>query len=317
MGFRAAAFFMRHTSESRGWAPARLFAAALLCTCVAHAADSGANSPEALHARYVALQGRLAHNAYQRPLYLDSRETPGSVTGGAYALIDHPFATVAAALSGPGNWCDILILHFNTKYCRPSAAGPGDVLNVRIGKKDDQPLEEAFGLALAHRVAVRTPGYLQVRLSADEGPLSTRDFRIVLEAIPLENGQTFVHLSYSYTYGLVGRIAMEAYLGTAGSGKVGFTVAGTQPDGRPLHIGGMRGVVERNTMRYFLAIEAFLGALSQPPQARLEKRLRDWFAASERYPRQLHEMERGAYLEMKRREHRRQQAGLPGAGIQS
>jgi hypothetical protein len=69
-------------------------------------------------------------------------------------------------------------------------------------------------------------------------------------------------------------------------------------------------VVERNTMRYYLAIEAFLGALAAPPQARFEKRLRDWFAAAERYPRQLHEMEQGEYLDMKRKERLRQQAGL-------
>jgi hypothetical protein len=74
----------------------------------------------------------------------------------------------------------------------------------------------------------------------------------------------------------------------------------------------MRGVVERNTMRYYLAIEAFLGALSELPQAQLEKRLHDWFAAVERYPLQLHEMEQGAYLDMKRREYRRQQAELRG-----
>jgi hypothetical protein len=42
----------------------------------------------------------------------------------------------------------------------------------------------------------------------------------------------------------------------------------------------------------------------------MEKRLRDWFAAAERYPRQLHEMEQDEYLDMKRKEHLRQQAGL-------
>jgi hypothetical protein len=72
----------------------------------------------------------------------------------------------------------------------------------------------------------------------------------------------------------------------------------------------MRGLVERNTMRYYLAVEAFLGALSAPPQARVEKSLSDWFAAIERYPRQLHELERGEYLDMKRREYSRQQAQI-------
>jgi hypothetical protein len=100
---------------------------------------------------------------------------------------------------------------------------------------------------------------------------------------------------------------MQTYLGTIGRGKMGFTVVGQQSDGRPLYIRGMRGLVERNTMRYYLAIDAFIGALSEPPQARLEKSLRDWFTAIERYPRQLHEMEEGEYLAMKRKEYLRQQ----------
>jgi hypothetical protein len=72
--------------------------------------------------------------------------------------------------------------------------------------------------------------------------------------------------------------------------------------------------VERNTMRYYLAIESFLGALSAPPQKRFEKRLHDWFAASERYPRQLHELEQTQYLDMKRNEHSRQVARARAPG---
>jgi hypothetical protein len=131
---------------------------------------------------------------------------------------------------------------------------------------------------------------------------------MVLAAIPVDKDRTFIHFSYAYGFGTMGRVAMQLYLGTTGRDKVGFTVAGTQPDGQPLHVGGMRGVVERNSMRYYLAIEAFLGSLSAPPQAQLEKRLRDWHAASERYPRQLHEIGQAEYLEMKRKEHARQQA---------
>jgi hypothetical protein len=70
----------------------------------------------------------------------------------------------------------------------------------------------------------------------------------------------------------------------------------------------MRGLVERNTMRYYLAIEAFLGSRSAAPGARTEKSLRDWFSAIEAYPRQLHEMGRVEYLVMKRKEYSRQRA---------
>jgi hypothetical protein len=71
----------------------------------------------------------------------------------------------------------------------------------------------------------------------------------------------------------------------------------------------VRGGVERNTMRYYLAIEAYLGSLAVPPADRLEQRLHGWFAATERFSRQLHEIDESAYLEMKRQEVRRQQTG--------
>jgi hypothetical protein len=291
----------------------RFFAIALVClgAGMSHAGTTDAGSSAALRAKYSTLHNLLSYNQFHKPLFLDSRETPGAVMGDIYALVSYPFVTVGAALHSPESWCDILILHLNTKFCRASTAGHGKILNIRIGEKHDQQLDEAYRMTLAFRVAAQSPDYLQVRLNADEGPLSTRNYRIVLEAVPLENGQTFIHLSYSYGYGLVGQLAMQVYLGTSGSDKVGFTVVGKQADGRPLHIGGMRGVVERNTMRYYLAIEAFLGALSTPSQARLEKRLRDWFTAVARYPRQLHELEQGEYLEMKRREYLRQQAAAP------
>ena len=143
-------------------------------------------------------------------------------------------------------------------------------------------------------------------LRADEGPFATRDYRIVMEAVEVAREQTFIHLSYSNACGPLGAIAMKTYLGTVARDRVGFTVVGARADGEPRYVGGMRGAVERNTMRYYLAIESFLGALSMPPQKRFEKRLHDWFVAIERYPRQLHDLEETEYLDMKRNERSRQ-----------
>lgn len=273
-----------------------------------------------MRANHAELRQQLANSQFQLPLHLDSSEAEDRVAGNAYALIDHPFATVIAALNSPGNWCEILILHINTKYCRPSSGSQGSILNLSMGKKGEQPLDEAYRVQFAWRVAAQAPDYLRVTMDAAEGPLGSRDYRIAFEAVPVEGGRTFVRLSYAYAFGAAGRLAMQIYLGTAGRQKIGFTIAGTQADGLPRHVGGTRGAVERNTMRYFLAIEAFLGALSVPPQAQFEKRLRDWFAAVERYPRQLHEMEQGEYLDMKRKEHQRQQSrtapSLPGGLLQ-
>ncbi len=285
----------------------RLLAVALAClgAGIAQAADVDANSAIGLRAKYGVLQNQPGNKQFKTPLYLESSETAGDVAGNIYALVKHPFSTAGAALNEPGRWCDILLLHLNTKYCRASTDSHGSVLRVYIGKKHDQPLDDAYRVDFAYRVVAATPDYLKIMLTAGEGPLSTRDYRIMLEVAPLDDGRTLLHLAYSYAFGFAGRVAMQAYLGTVGSNKLGFTIVGKQADDQTAYIGGMRGLVERNTMRYYLAIEAYLGALSAPPQARLEKSLRDWFAAIERHPRQLHELEQGEYLDMKRKEYAR------------
>jgi hypothetical protein len=294
------------------WLNLPLLAVAIACMSagVASGGEAEANPSAALLAKYGTLRNQLSSNQFQRPLYLNSSETRSGVTGSIYALIDHPFATTSTALNSPARWCDILMLHLNTKFCRASTKNPGNTLQVNIGKKHDQPVNDSYRVEFAYRVAAASPDYLKVALAAEEGPFSTYDYAISVEAIPLDTNRTLVHLQYSYAYGFVGRVAMQSYLNTVGSSKVGFTITGKQADGQPIYIGGMRGLAERNTMRYYLAIEAFLGALSAPPQERLEKSLHDWFAATELYPSQLHELEQNQYLDMKRKEFVRQRAAI-------
>lgn len=277
---------------------------------LAFASVPDTHSAASLQAKYASLGERLRYNPFRRALALESTESPDTLRGDIYALVNYPFSTVSSALHDAEDWCDVLILHINTKYCRARTDEGNTVLTVRIGKKTAQPLKDGYPIEFSYRVAAATATYLEIQLNAPEGPLSTRDYRILLQAVPVGNGRTFVHLSYSYEYGLAGRLAMKTYLATIGSGKVGFTPVGKLPDGRPRYIGGMRGVVERNTMRYYLAIDAYLGALSSPPPVQFQKRLQRWFIATEQYPRQLREVSRTDYFNMKRSEYRRQQAPL-------
>jgi len=263
---------------------------------------------------FAASRDARVDNPFRRPLYLSSTEGESGVSGEVYALIEQPFAVVAPALARPADWCEILILHPNTKYCQASGDEPA-ALDVRIGSKHDVPLARASRLAFAYRVTARSAGYLAVRLDAPEGPFDTRDYRIVLEAVPVPEGRTVVRLAYSYGYGPVGRIAMEVYLATAGRNKVGFTIDGREDDGKPRYVAGLRGVVERNTLRYGLAIEAYFRAAGLPDAVRREQSLHDWFAATERHPRQLRELTLDDYLVLKRKEYARQlaaKAGGPG-----
>ena len=60
------------------------------------------------------------------------------------------------------------------------------------------------------------------------------------------------------------QMAMQTYLATLGRGKSGFTS------------GGIRGEVERNTMRYYLAIDSYLAAPTLAQWALVEPKKRMW-----------------------------------------
>lgn len=268
------------------------------------AAESGA---AALQAKHSALGPQLARNPFQRPLVMDSTESASAVSGSAYAVINYPYTTVLAAFKDADNWCEVLILHLNTKHCSADKDSRPTTLSVSVGKKTPQELKDAHALTFSFTPAAAKPDYLAVRLNASKGPLGTHNYRIDLEAVPLEGDKTFMHLRYSYGYGITGRLAMQAYMATVGSSKIGFSEVVSDAGGAKAPVGGMRGAVERNTMRYYLAIDAYLASLAVPASQQFEKRLQHWFDATERYPRQLHEIDRTAYLSMKRSEYQRQQ----------
>jgi len=198
-----------------------------------------------------------------------------------------------------------MILHLNTKYCRPDGNTAPTRFKVSIGRKTPQQLGNAFALDFGYEIASASSSYLSVLLSAPKGPLGTSNYKIEVQAVPLPGNRTFMRLHYAYEYGVASRVAMQGYLATIGAGKVGFTQLN---DGQKTdYIGGMRGAAERNVMRYFLAIEAYQASLARPVDEQLESRLKHWFDATEEYPLQLREVDRASYLAMKKDEHHRQQ----------
>jgi len=282
---------------------AAILTASLLSVPAVHALDPGA--ADVLRQKYTEIKPRFAKNQYGQPLFLESSESPGQLRGEAYALLDYPLEKVAAALRTQQQWCDVLILHLNTKYCRAAQVNGGPGLTVYIGKKEPEELDQAYRVDFTYK-AETSPEYMDVRMTAGKGPMGTSDYRILVEAAPVDNRHTLLHLTYSYAYGMAGKLGMQGYLATVGASKVGFTVTGNE-GGQPSYIGGVRGVVERNTMRYYLAIDSYLKEMDAAPGDQQERRLRNWFSATERYARQLREVEREDYMEMKRAEIARQQ----------
>ncbi len=255
-----------------------------------------------LAARHRALRPQLETNVYGAPIYIESAEDGELRRGEVYGVLAHPFPRLAEVLRNPREWCEIALLHLNIKTCTYERRDGADALTFYSGRKFYEPPEKAYVLRYAFRVeAVRTD-YLAVTLSAPSGPLGTSDYLIAFEAVPLGQG-AFVHFRYAYRPSLTSSLATSGYLATLGSGKAGFTVAGRGKDGKPEYVGGVRGIVERNAMRYYLAIQAYLEA---PTPGQYEQRLGRWFDLTERYPAQLHELERAEYLKYKYQEHQHQ-----------
>ena len=297
-----------------------VFASGLLVAISAGAAGAAQPNAAATPAPGAPLRSRFEAVRLQQPplqatgqaLWLSSfEEADGRLRGEVWAVVEHDPTGVRAALSEAAPWCDVLILHLNVKYCRAGRQAGQDVLDMAVGRKFDQPLASVHWMRLQWRLASAQPEAWRVELWADEGPLQTRDYRIEMESAPLGAQRTLVRLGYSYAYGAAARWAMQLYLGTLGHDKVGFTVLGRLPDGRVQYVGGLRGVLERNAVRYALAVHAYLDALVRPAPEQLALRLEGWFDATERHARQLHELGREDYLAMKREEVQRQQRVAP------
>ncbi|MBA3697223.1 MAG: hypothetical protein H0W85_10845 [Methylotenera sp.] len=263
------------------------------------------NPPQQLRAKYTELKDELINSQFKRELYMNSKESPDHLKGEIYAVVDYPFATVDKALNDSSHWCDLLILHINIKYCYASVNKADTVLTVDLGSKEEQSLADTYQVKFNFQQIASESDYFALGLNAKDGPVGTSDYNILVEATPISDKKTFLHFTYAYSFGLKGRLAMSAYLATKGRSKVGFTVIEKSPDVK--YIQGVRGVIERNTMRYYLAIDAFLAAINTPKENQVEKRFQTWYDSTRLYSKQLYEVEKEGYLAMKRKEYQRQQ----------
>ena len=261
---------------------ALLLAAYASPVLIAAQEDAG---PAALKQKYEQVRPQLEKNPFGRPLHLDSGDTNGKMTGDVYAVLDHPFKRVSEGLASAKQWCEVLVLPFNVQKCESG----GKDLKLYVGRKPTSPIEEATQLDFSYAVAAKSADHLRVKLSAPTGPAGTKDYLITFAATPLDDKRSMVHMHYGYSTGTMSQMALKTYLSTSGADKVGFS----SENGKL--VGGTRGVMERNTMRYFLAIDAYLDTLGKPATARLDK----WFGSTEKYAKQLREMSRDEYLAIK------------------
>ena len=80
-------------------------------------------------------------------------------------------------------------------------------------------LENTRQVIYHYRNVDQQQGYLDIILSAGAGPFGTKDHSMRFEALPLDGGRTFVHVSYDYSDSVALRLAQKVYFATLGGAK--------------------------------------------------------------------------------------------------
>ena len=288
--------------RARGWRAWTIVAIACASLAGAAAWPQEAATPGAaeLLARRQSLLPALRAGLDGEPVVLSSRERRDLLEGDVHAEVPFGLAVLAERLRSPEGLCAMLLLHLNVRGCQPVRGTEGVSLSVVMGPKRQGGVGARHVSVYAMQVQTDAATHFRVALQADHGPMSIRDVRMVLQAVPLDPARSFVHVGYAYRVGTLGRLALSAYLATAGRQKTGFTVVGTDSRGQPVRIDGPRAALERNVMRYYLAILAVAASPPESTPQAWQARLRTWFALTERHAEQLHEYGLEEYLENKR-----------------
>ena len=223
-----------------------------------------------------------------------------------YSVLERPFGEVATAFTQLDHWCEFMPLNLNVKSCTYQRSHEGGLLSLYVGRKFYQPPEDAHILGYRYRVDEQSDSSFKVSLAARKGPLGTSDYRLAVDAVAMEQS-TLLRISVAYKPSWMSQLATSTYLATLGRHKVGFSVESVNSLGQPVFSRGEKGVIERNAMRYYLAMKVYVETESLPVEERFDARINRWFEMTEIYAKQLHELERDEYLDAKQREWRNQQ----------
>jgi hypothetical protein len=270
------------------------------------AAQEAPSGAAALHAQFRSIDARPGLGGL--PLHVRVEEDKDLVRGEFHVSIPRSFTDVAALLRRGGEWCEIASLHLNIKACTHESSGELTRLTFYAGTKHYQPPHLSRAYVYDLRVESQAAGYIALILTPDAERQATGAYPMIVEAIAVGGNRTFLRLHYRQRLATLMRLAADGYFATFGRSKIGFSVAGTDREGKPVYARDLPGAIERNAVRYYLALQAYLESLDGAPGGRAEQRMNRWFDLTERYP-QLRELDKAVYLDNKTRE-RNQQALL-------
>ena len=219
--------------------------------------------------------------------------------------------TFSQKLLQPAEWCEFIPLHLNIKACGHVVRNQKNIVQFYAGVKGYVTPDDAHLLQLSFE-ARKEGGVFYADLFAADGPLDSTNIRFGIHAIDAEgDGGTGVYVEFELSSepGLSNSLA-RVYLATIARRKIGFSINGKTWSGKPKYVGGQRGAIERNLVRYLLAIETYFETASKADEmaadALYELRIQRWYDETDQYREQLFELSREEYISNKLRERENQ-----------
>lgn len=208
------------------------------------------------------------------------------------ALIPVKFSQLSAFYRDEQQWCRGFFANIYVKACYKK---PRQVRLFYDNNDTYQPLQDAFRFDYEIENQSLDDSHLLISLVSADGPLGTHNYLLRLEAEPYSQTTSIIRLVYRNSYGFVARSALFIYLKTLGSDKIGFS---RDPDGQPIK--GIRGILERNAMRYVLSLSAYF--INRDPNKPLQTTLRNWHHYAKLFQKQLQEIGWEDYRQLKLQE---------------
>ena len=261
-------------------------------------------TPDHLVDQYHKLEKTGKRLAATLPIYLKTVQKEKVLNVSLMGKIPFKFSDVSAVLAKPGSYCDFLPLLFNVKTCVITELNPVTRIKFYVAGKHYTPPITSYRIHAVFRLVDRTPEKIRVRLESEEDSLGKSGYDVDLVAIPLD-GETLMYLKSRYAPGRVTRMATNTYVNVFARDKPGFTEI-QEPGGKKKLITGFPAVIERSSVRAYLALKAYTLNYHLPPDKRFEACLKTWYDLNQPYKKQLYELERDQYLQIKRREHENQ-----------
>lgn len=259
----------------------------------------GVAEPQNLRESYIKLHETFQKQQEAQRFAVNSNVSDERLDAEIFVLSPITFDKLRDVLVNVQNWCEFLPLHLNIKGCLAQQQADKLRLNIFAGRKFYEQLKDAHLLQYVFQSNYYN-NYFEVTLTAPDGPLGTSNYLIQVEAMPVANG-SFLRVQTRYDTSWLSRTATNVYLMTSGRNKIGFSREVVDEHGKQRYVKGLKGIIERNVVRYYLALKAYFTVLPDG-QDQFMQRAAEWFDLTEQYHDQLYEMDKKEYLEIKQKE---------------